>query len=333
MGRVMRGAALAKFGEAAVQVGLDPRAMLRALGIDSRVLEDADLRLPADKVIELLERSASESDCETFGLRVAQLRRLSDYGPVSLSLAHQPTMRDALKTIGRYQQMLNEALVMHIEDRGSDLVVIREELLAGAAGGMRQAYELAVGTLLQVFSGPVGPRLTVQSVHFTHGPPSDISFHRAVLGRNIEFNSDFNGVTCRRVDFDRVVPTVDPALAEHAEQFLRTLPYAEGGSLVTEVQKAIHVLLPFDGATIVSVSGRLGLSPRTLQRRLAEEGADFTGLLNEIRREHALRYLANLRLPLAQVAGLVGYNRGTSFARWFASEFGVTPSEWRTSPR
>jgi AraC-like DNA-binding protein len=242
-------------------------------------------------------------------------------------------MRDALKTIGRYQQMLNEALVMHIEDRGSDLVVIREELLAGAAGGMRQAYELAVGTLLQVFSGPVGPRLTVQSVHFTHGPPSDISFHRAVLGRNIEFNSDFNGVTCRRVDFDRVVPTVDPALAEHAEQFLRTLPYAEGGSLVTEVQKAIHVLLPFDGATIVSVSGRLGLSPRTLQRRLAEEGADFTGLLNEIRREHALRYLANLRLPLAQVAGLVGYNRGTSFARWFASEFGVTPSEWRTSPR
>jgi AraC-like DNA-binding protein len=81
------------------------------------------------------------------------------------------------------------------------------------------------------------------------------------------------------------------------------------------------------------VAARLGTTARTLQRRLAEEGAEYSRLLNDIRKAHAVRYLANRRVPLTEVAGLVGYSRGTSFGRWFAGEFGVTPSAWRTSPR
>jgi AraC-like DNA-binding protein len=68
-----------------------------------------------------------------------------------------------------------------------------------------------------------------------------------------------------------------------------------------------------------------------LQRRLAEEGAEFSELLNSIRRLHATRYLTNPRVSVAEVAGLVGYSQETSFTRWFAGEFGVSPSVWRTA--
>ena len=331
MMRNMRGASIARYADVATELGLDPHAMLRRLDIDPRILTQPDFRIPSEKVVELLERSAEASGCETFGLRMALSRQLADYGPVSLLFAHQPTLRDALGAMMRYQRMLNEALLVHVDDGPDDLVTVREEIVTGAPAPARHAYELAVGTLFTVFGGPVGPRLRAQSVHFSHEAPADLSLHRQIFRQAPVFLSSFNGFITRRVDVDSPNPTASAALAQHAEVFIRSLPYAEHVSLTVEVQKAIHVLLPYNGASMTEVAGRLGLSERTLQRRLAEEGADYTSLLNEVRREYALRYLANLRIPVAEVAGLVGYGRETSFTRWFASQFGVTPSVWRAS--
>jgi AraC-like DNA-binding protein len=126
-------------------------------------------------------------------------------------------------------------------------------------------------------------------------------------------------------------PTADPILAHYAEQFVRTLPNADRQSLSHEVQKAIYILLPVGEASIGRVAASLGLNERTLQRRLAIEGGDFTSLLSQIRRDLTVRYVANERLPLSRVAGLVGYTRQSSFNRWFAEEFGVSPSGWRAT--
>ena len=329
----MRGAALTQYAEVAAEVGLDAKAMLRSVGIDRRALSEGEMRIPAHLVVELLEQSARASGCETFGLRMAEHRQLADYGPISLLLAHQPSMRDVVMTLIRYQRMLNEALLIHIEDHRDEVVVVREEIVTGVPQQARQAYELAVGTLVRIFRGGVGPQLKPLSVDFIHPAPSDLSLHRRVFGPIVQFNSGFNGVACRRDDFDGPSPTADPALVRHAEQLIDALPYATEISLAGEVQKAIQVLLPFNGASMAAVADRLGYSERTLQRRLADEGAEFSRLLNEIRRDHALRYLGNQRVSLAEVAGLVGYGHETSFARWFAGEFGMTPSAWRTSPR
>jgi AraC-like DNA-binding protein len=330
---MMRGAAIARYAEAAADVGLDARAMLRAVDIDPRVLTHPELRIPATKVYALLEASARLSGCETFGLRMARLRRLSDYGPVALVLAHQPSMRDTVMTLVRYQRMLNEALLVGVEDHPRDVVIVREDLVGAAESSLRQAYELALGTFACVFGDPGGPRLRPKETHFTHARPADDALHRQLFGASVVFESAFNGFVCDRIEFDGISPSADPALVQYADQFISTLPRAQETSIAAEVRKAIHVLLPFDGASIESVAARLGLAKRTLQRRLAEEGADFSALLNEIRREQTLQHLSNTRLPLSQVAGMVGYSRETSFARWFAGEFGMIPSIWRASWR
>jgi AraC-like DNA-binding protein len=226
--------------------------------------------------------------------------------------------------------MLNEALLLSVEDH-ADVVTVREEFVGGGDQPLRQAYELALATHLQVFSDPKGPRLRPARVHFTHAPPADVSEHRRMFGPIVEFGSEFNGFSCGRGEFDAISPSADPALVQYADRFISTLPYAQATSIAAEVRKAIHVLLPFDGASIEAVAARLGLSKRTLQRRLAEEGAEFSALLNEIRREQSVRHLSNARLPLSHVAGLVGYSRETSFARWFSGEFGMVPSAWRVA--
>jgi len=329
-----RGVALAGYAEVAAEFGLDARAMLRKFGIDPRILTERETRVPVEKVMDLLEQSAEATGCASFGLRMAATRKLADLGPISLLFAHQPTMRDALLTRFRFQQMMHQALAGHIEDRDDGLVVVRLEMLTSGRGRPpRQGYEMAIGSFHQCFRLPAGPALRMRSVHFAHAPPADPGFHHRFFGTTVQFNSEFNGFICSQADLDRPNPVADAALATYAERYIQTLPFANESPLAIEVQKAIHVLLPYSGATMAAVAVRLGLGARTMQRRLAAEGADFSSLLNEIRRDHALRYLANTQVQLADVAGLVGYCQETSFSRWFFGEFGVTPSGWRSSPR
>ena len=152
-----------------------------------------------------------------------------------------------------------------------------------------------------------------------------------MFGSIVEFNSDFNGLTCSRSDLDAPNPSADPGLAQFAERYLRTLPNADRRSVSQEVQKALYTLLPLGGGSIARVAAHLGVHERTLQRRLREEGADFSGLLNDIRRDLTVRYLANRNLALSRVAGLVGYSRQSSFSRWFAEEFGTSASNWQAT--
>lgn len=324
----VRGATLSNYGEVAAQVGLDGAAMLRRFGIDRRALSDPDLQIPAVSVVEMLEASAAASNCETFGLRMAESRQLSDMGAISLLMTHQATLRDALLTMIEYRQLLNPALVVSVEQHG-DVVIVREELLVSGQGETRQAYELALGVLYRIFRALLGPRWRAQSVNFTHPQPADLTVHRRLFGPICEFDSDFSGLTCSSQDLDAPNPTADPILARHAERYVRTLPNAERPSLAQEVRKALYLLLPVGQASIGRVAASLGLNERTLQRRLVAEGADFTGLLNETRRDLCQRYIVNENLPLARVAGLVGYTRQSSFNRWFAEEFGASPTSWR----
>lgn len=324
----VRGASLSNYAEVAQQLGLDPSAMLRRFDIDRRALVDADLRIPTGSVAELLEASAAASGCATFGLQMAESRGLADLGALSLLITHQATMRDALMTLIQYRRLLNESLVVQVEEH-EDLVLVRQDLVLGGNMPARQAYELAIGVMYRLFRSVLGPRWRPLSVNFSHGAPPDTSVHLRVFGPIVEFGSDFDGLTCNRRDLDAANPSADPGLAQFAEKYVRTLPYAEGGSLSNDVQKAIYVLLPVGQASISRVAASVGLTPRTLQRRLAAEATEFSLLLNDIRRDLTVRYVANQRLPLSRVADLVGYASQSAFSRWFAEEFAVSPRSWR----
>jgi AraC-like DNA-binding protein len=327
-----RGASLSNYAEVAAQVGLDANAMLRRLGIDRRVLAEPDLMVPAARVVELLEVSAAESGCLTFGLQMAESRQLADFGALSLLITHQATLRDALLTAIQYRQLLNPALIVDVEEH-QDLVVLREQLAVPWDKPMRQAYDLAIGVLYRLCRRLLGGRWRAQSVNFAHPPPPDLTVHRRMFGPICEFGSDFHGLTCSRADLDAPNPTADPAMAQYAERFVRTLPSANSRSLADEVQKAIYLLLPAGQASIGRVSASLGLNERTMQRRLVAEGSDFTQLLNGVRRELTLRYLENPALSIARLAVLVGYSGQSTFSRWFAAEFGQSPTQWRAGAR
>lgn len=324
----MRAAALSNYIGVAKDVGLNPYKLLRSAGIDANTLANRDLRLPADAVVGLLETSAELSGRSDFALRIAEARRITDFGAISLLIMHQPTLRDVLTTLTRHLNTLNEALALHVVDNG-ELAIIKEELVVDYPGPKTQCVELIVGAMYGLLRNLLGDDWRPLSVHFTHAAPADLATHRRFLKCNIEFESDFNGIVLPVWELQQPNRTGNPALANYAQQYLDTMQPDAPKSVIKEAQKAIYLLLPLGNASIARVARTLGMHERTLQRRLAAQGQEFSDLVKEARRDLALRYISDKRHSITRISETLGYGQLSSFTRWFSGEFGVSPAEWR----
>ena len=327
---LIRAAALSNFSEIAQQMGLTARTLLREVGLDPRVLNAPDTQVPAAAVTGVLEIAAMRSGCETFGLRMAESRRLADFGVVSLLIAHQPTLREALDTIIRYRHLLNDALVMQVEETG-DLFILRQDVVIEPPTPMRQAHELAIGAVFRMFSWLLGPRWRPYSICFMHPPPGDLSVHRRMFGVDVQFDSEFTGIVCPRADLDRPNPAGDPRLAQYARQFVEGMGARGARSCTLQVREAAYLMMPLGRTSITQIAQALGLNVRTLQRRLVGEDTQFSQLLDEVRRDLAVRYLTNPNYSMTEISRMLGYDCLSSFTRWFTSEFGLAPSQWQRS--
>jgi AraC-like DNA-binding protein len=329
MAHFVRSASLGNYAEVARRHGLDPLRMMRGAGLDPALVSNPDLRIPVLSVVQLLETSARESACATFGLEMAESWRMSDFGAVSLLLAHQRTLREAIEETVRYRHLLNDAVALSIEDAGA-FVIVREELLVESAARSRQAIELAIGVVFRMFRALLGPHWKPRRIQFAHPAPRDLAVHRRTFGPNVAFGGDFNGIVCDAVDVDRPNPAADPAMAGYARRFVDSLSGAGHPDDAQDVRRCIYQLLPRGRADIGHVAQVLGTNPRALQRRLEARGESFSALLNATRREQVLRYLDNPAYSLTQVAALLGYGFPSSFTRWFTAEFGKSPARWRS---
>ena len=326
MTTLVRAATLTHFFEVSRERGLNPLPLLRQVALSRSLLEDPDQRIPVESVVKLLELAAKASGDEHFGLRMAQGRQVADFGVVSLLISHQPTLRDALRATIEYRHLINDSLALQVEDAGSS-VILREEVLSGQPA--RQANELAIGVLMRLCAAVMGEDWRPASVNFTHPAPRDASLHRRFFGCPVVFDSEFNGLVCRASDLDAPNPAAAPALARYAQRFVDSLPHLGEPSLVQEVRKAIYLMLASGHASSAYVAQTLGLSVRTMQRRLDEAGVGFGDLVNEVRRELVQRYLENPRHSLVRVSQMLGYGSPSAFTRWFTGQFGEAPQRWR----
>ena len=136
-----------------------------------------------------------------------------------------------------------------------------------------------------------------------------------------------------RADLDRTNPRSDPALALHARNLVNAIIDPGERSIVQEVEQAIQLLMPAGRASIASVADSLGMTVRTLQRGVEEEGQQFSDLLDGVRIREASRYVAQRRLRLTDIADLLGYSSLSAFSNWYRGRFGEPPRDTRRRGR
>jgi len=299
METMLRSVAMSGYFDVTRRLGLNPVELVQQLGIDPAALANPDDRVSATACCRLLELTADKVSCPTFALQMAETRQKFGTGVMNVLLAHKRTLREVLLAAAEFRHLLNEALAVYILARHS--------------------------------SALLGEYWKPRAVHFTHRGPADLTFHRRFFGCPLEFGSDFNGFVCAAAGLDYPNPASDPELVRYAESLATPLNVAGADSIALEVRKAIYLLLPVEQASVERVARHLRLSVRTMQRQLGSANTSFSALVDEVRRELAVRYISNPRYPIGRVAALLGYNQQGSFTNWFTSQFGMTPRDWRNS--
>lgn len=324
MTTLVRAASLTHYLDVARRCGLDPWRLARAAGVPAKAFEEPDLRISVDAVRELLQQSAAQSDEPAFALLMAEERRVSNLGVLGMLMREEPTVRHALQSIMAYGRTHNEALFQRIEEaRG--LAVVHADLLFNSPGPANQAIELVVAVALRTVRFFVGADWRPRRICFTHAAPRDLSTHRRVLGRSPEFRADFNGFVCSSADLDTPIASADPVVARYIRQQLQSRQRATL-TVADEVRQIVLVLLPRGRCTVDQVAQLMGIHRRTLHRHLAAEGLVFSGLVLTVRRELALRYLAEGSRSLGEISHLLGFADLSSFSRWHRQQFGRVAS-------
>jgi AraC-like DNA-binding protein len=273
-----------------------------------------------------------ESGLEDFGLRLAALRRLATLGPLSVVLRQEPDLRSALGLLTRYEHSYNEALRLRLEEAG-DLATLRLWFEFGEPAPTRQALDLALAALLAIVRELLGRQWEPLSVCFSSAAPAFPATHREVFGPRLRFGHPFTGLVFHTAELDAPNAAADPLLRPYTEQFRQALGSPRGATVTDRVTHLVEMLLPLGRCSTLQVARSLGVTQRTLHRRLAAEGTSFSAIVHGAREALAERYLAAERYSLTEVSELLGFTAPSAFSRWFRGRFGRSPTQWRDAAR
>jgi AraC-like DNA-binding protein len=328
---LVRSVTLNGFVSVARSVGLDPHALIQETGLDPTALVDSDLRIRVSAACQLFQLAAERGHCPSFGLQLAIHRQGLDFGLLGVLMAHKRSLREMWMTAIHYRYLANDALSIGLEVDG-DVATLRYELMVDASAPVVQSVELAAGVIVRSCQAVLGPHWRPRSVSFMHAPPADLGWHRQLFGCPVRFHSDLNAIVLSTADLDAPNPGADIELVRYAESLARPLNASATDRAAAEVRQAIFLLLPMEsGATIERVATHLHMSVRSVQRRLETSGTDFSALLDDVRRDLALRYMRNPDYTVGRVSSLLGYTHQASFTRWFTAHFGAPPKAWRAT--
>jgi AraC-like DNA-binding protein len=325
--RLIRSAVLSGYVDVAKSVGLEPYGMIARRGLPPACLTDPEVKVSAVSVVRLLEESAQRSGKLDFGLRLAERRSLSNIGALALLVREQPTIRRAIDVLVGYMYLHSEALLLSLEE--GELAILKLAVDVGRPVPARQGIELGLGFLHHSLQQLLGKSWKPHAIYFTHARPNRTDAYRRFFGTTVEFNQEFNGILCSARDIDAALPTSDPAMARHAQQYLDTIASRPHATTSAKVRECIYLMLSSGLCSAAQVAKRLGTDRRTIHRRLAKEGETFTSLMESVRSELVTRYIENRDRPLSQTADLLGFSAQSAFARWFRATFGCSVSEWR----
>ncbi|BCH22519.1 HTH-type transcriptional regulator VirS [Mesorhizobium sp. L-8-10] len=314
------------------RLGIDPEPLLDRCGL-SRFDVAGATRIDVISQMEFLAQVSRATRDDWVGLTLARDFDLREAGMLYYVASSSHRLGDALARLQRYSRIGNEALVVQIE--------------RGVAGCVRLSYtgaprhrdshfmEFAILVLLRLSRHLVGRELVPTAASFIHHRSGDLRGTRRALGCDVQFGACADEISFDAASFDLPLAGDDPFLNRLMVTMCEEAMAARSSNLSpfrTTVENAIAPLLPHAEADSKTVAGKVGLSERTFARRLAAEGLSFRSILDDLRRDLALRYLGE-NLQASQIAWLLGFHQASSFSHACRRWTGKSPSQHRREAR
>jgi AraC-like DNA-binding protein len=308
------------------------RDLLADVGIDPALLDDASALLPLQPIADIYERAGARAGDDAFGLHVGEnarpvLRDVFDYAVMS-----RPTIAAAFEEL--------KPLLFVLYPEAEIKLVVREgtagfsyRMAPKEARAQRHRCEALVTTVKKIAESALGrtepPPICVS---FQHPAPRDTSEHARIFRAPVRFDCPASEILFEAEVLDAPVATADPNLSavldRHARDLLARLP--KSARFGDHVRRSLVAAFARRGPpTLAGLARTMGVSERTLQRRLGEEGTTVQLLTEDVRHELSLEYLRDRSLSVGEVADRLGYSSLAAFSRAFRRWRGVSPAAHR----
>lgn len=304
--------------------------LLAKAGITAAQIEDRTARIAVQGQIRLLEFAAKALGDNLLGFHLARDCELREIGLLYYVLTSSEQLSDALAKAERYGSIVNEGVSLHVRRGRQTGISFRYVNVPRRAD--RQHVDFWLTILVRLCRQLTNRRLVPSRIRvIDHGrrTPAEL---KSYFGCPIEFGAGLDDVAFAGETMRMPVVGADSylhnLLIRYCDEALAHRRGHRDAPLRREVENAIVPLLPHGTASAHGIARRLGVSHRTLARRLADEGLSFSIILHDLKLDLAKRYLQE-GLPISRIAWLLGYREVSAFTHAFKRWTGRSPKQMR----
>ena len=314
------------------QLGVDPAELLRRYHIAPESLADEDALLSLRSVTQLLEASAAGTGCPDFGLRLSNQQDITVLGPLAIAMQNAATVGEALGYASRYLFVQSPGLSFSVHDSSllaRDSVELRVEIHLAQQPKQRQLVDLCLADLHHMLQMLADRHYLLRVVTLPHSALAPLSTYKQYFAAPVRVEQAYASLHIARSTLDASLQAGNRSLRQIAVEYL-SLQFGEAEqTLATRVRQTLRRTLVTRRVSKAAIADLLGMHPRTLQRHLVAENTSFEMIREELRKEIALHYLSETRIPLTQLAGILGLSEQSALGRSCRRWFGVSPAQLR----
>ncbi|MEL7361966.1 MAG: AraC family transcriptional regulator [Bacteroidota bacterium] len=318
---------------AAADDRVDRAALLRSVGLTREGPPDPAYMLKAADYYDFFERVAlADGHGLTLPLRAGASMRCNDYGALGLAMKSALTLGGTFERAARYVIVLTNVAQYEVErTSGGAFMHLHRE--GERRLGMRLSNEATLASFVAIAREVSAAPFQLKAVYLRHAAPSSTGEHEAYFGCPVHFDADHDALEMSTETLRAPNKLGDAGLVRFFDTHLDAEVAAidDGAPLARQVHDFVTTSLSEGIPTLSAVARHLGMSVRTLQRRLADEGHSYQTLVDEARRRLARRLLKDTDSSLAEVAFMTGFSEQSAFTRAFKRWAGQTPRSFRLS--
>lgn len=305
--------------------GVDADAVLAEIGMDPSLLEGGYCRYSQDQVSRLWRRAIDLTGTPYFGLKVAEEVRPATFHVVGYSMSCSGTLSKALHRFAFYCRLISDSATATLTEANNELI-LEFHFDTGGEPPIYQTVDTVVASVLSYMRWIANEYVTPLEVRLAHQPLADSNSYRLFFGCPVMFGEAQTCMIFRKEDLERRVLSSDEELASLLDSAAnRYLEKRMAGRFAVRVRDLMITQLPGNIPSRVGTARLLGLSERTLLRRLKAEGTTFADVLRNLREELAFQYLQR-GVCISEVAYLLGFSDNSAFSRAFKQWAGRPPS-------
>jgi AraC-like DNA-binding protein len=318
---------------AAKALGLDAGALARSRGL-AEALTDVDARFPHAAWVGLWRDIIQQTGSESIGIEAAEHLPWGHFEIIDYLVGTSDDLGTALRRFERYFAIVSTG-VAHVLEEHADCVHLVRRYAPDCYTRLLAPAEFSFASVMIRSRIALGVHWYPREVHFAAPAPSNDAVQRRLFGCPIQFDTAVSAIVLDRATLALPMRQPDPELSRILERHAELLVGQLGSEsdLIARVRRIIMNGLPDGDVSIGQASRKLGMSVRTLQRRLQESGQTFDELYDSTRNDLARRYLGDPALSIQETAHLLAFGDLRGFYRAFRRWERCTPAEYRRSAR